>query len=213
MKKNHLSFLLTIFLSFILSIGYAQQPGSTGPLPGAGNEISIVGGYSFGDRFEVDYGEARIDESGWLDATLSFPVKQVLNIELTYQYQPTTFSIYSFGISESYVDADVHHFLIGGVKTLRSPYPVVPFGGLKFGGVLVSPKNYDSRMWFEVQLLGGLKYFISERVGIKLQIQLNMPMQGVGASIGCGTGGCGYGVSTFTTVTQFGGGGGLVVAF
>lgn len=175
-----------------------------------------MAGYNAGDRFDVDFGDARVDESGWIDATLSIPIKQIVNFELSYQFQSTTLSTNTTLVDDPHIPMDLHYFLIGGVKTIRTPYPVVPFFGLKLGGVLIAPgssSDYNDKFLFAVQLAGGIKYFMSEHVGIKLDLQLNMPMQGVGASIGCGTGGCGYGVSTFTTITQFGGGGGLVFAF
>jgi len=59
-----------------------------------------------------------------------------------------------------------------------------------------------SENWFTVELGGGLKYYFSDHIGIRLQARLFLPMQFAGVGFGCGSEGCGSGVSGYTLTIQ-----------
>ena len=55
---------------------------------------------------------------------------------------------------------------------------------------------------FSVTLGGGIKYFISEKIGFRFQGRIKMPMYFAGGGIYVGTCGAGYGISAGTALLQ-----------
>jgi hypothetical protein len=89
--------------------------------------------------------------------------------------------------------------------------PLVPYGLLNVGILSTSSEGTptiasESNTWFTAGLGGGLRYYLNDRIGIRLQARLLLPMQfggvGFGCGIGTGGGGCGAGVSTYTNIIQ-----------
>jgi hypothetical protein len=69
--------------------------------------------------------------------------------------------------------------------------------------------NTQNSTEFAWGMKGGLNFWASERVGIKLQANLMSMVQSVGGGLYFGTGGAGAGVSTYSSLLQFSIGGGL----
>ena len=89
--------------------------------------------------------------------------------------------------------------------------PLVPYGLVNLGMLNVQSDAFgtyssNSENYFTAGLGGGLRYYLSDRIGIRLQARLLFPMQfggvGFGCGIGTGGGGCGAGVSTYTNIIQ-----------
>ena len=99
----------------------------------------------------------------------------------------------------------MNYYMLGFNKELM-PAPVVPFGLLNLGLMNLKGETTSagpfSEDWFTVGLGGGLKYYFSDHVGIRLQARILLPMQFAGIGVGCGTGGCGGGVTTYTNTIQ-----------
>lgn len=92
--------------------------------------------------------------------------------------------------------ADIRPFLLGTI-----------------GAAYLNPEDasYTTVWRFAAAFGGGLKYFITERVGLRVQARLLLPLFFEGGGFYCGSGGCGAGVSTFTPLAQGDVGGGLVI--
>jgi hypothetical protein len=86
--------------------------------------------------------------------------------------------------------------------------PLVPYGIVNVGLLNVKSKESESYSQNSFVAGGGLgiKYFLSDMVGIRLQARLLVPMRFTGVSIGCGIGtggaGCGTGVSSYSNIIQ-----------
>ena len=94
---------------------------------------------------------------------------------------------------------------------------IKPFGTIAVGLTVWSPKSsqYNSKTQFSATVGGGLKIWLTDVVGIRLQGNMLMPMvwNGVGFGCGIGTGGSGCGGNVYTRVTPFQGefSGGLII--
>ena len=94
--------------------------------------------------------------------------------------------------------------------------PAVPFGLVNVGIMNaqgVENNSYINTNFFTVGLGGGLKYYFSDNIGIRLQARLFFPMQFAGVGFGCGGGGCGSSVSGYTSVIQGDFTGGIILKF
>ena len=85
---------------------------------------------------------------------------------------------------------------------------IKPYGVFLLGISAHSPQNakYNNKISFAFALGGGVKIFITDNIGIRLQGRLLAPLylSGVGLGCGIGTGGasCGGGVGLSSTLLQ-----------
>lgn len=97
------------------------------------------------------------------------------------------------------------------------PYGLLNLGVMESKSAAFGSYESNSELYFTAGLGGGLKYFLSDKVGIRLQARLLLPMQfggvGFGCGVGTGGGGCGAGVSTYTNIIQGDFTGGIVLKF
>jgi hypothetical protein len=113
----------------------------------------------------------------------------------------------------------MNHVQIGSVReVLLDNEAVRPYGTFTLGASWIHPKetNAQDEWLFSVTAGVGLKYFFTERVGIRLQARLILPMvfSGAGFYFGFGTGGASSGVGVSSTVPLVQGDftGGLIIA-
>ena len=107
-------------------------------------------------------------------------------------------------------DITVNHYQIGAVHSFGYN-DAQPYFGLSAGWATFNPddKSYNSNTKFEMGISGGLKYFFSDHIGIRLQSQLLMPIEWGGVYVGGG----GSGVQVGGTLLQLNFTGGLIFAF
>ena len=86
------------------------------------------------------------------------------------------------------------------------------YGGLGVGAVICDPERYESITKFAISLHMGVKHFLSERLGIKLEADLQMPFMYASGGIFVGSGGGSAGVSASGVITQMQFHGGVVLA-
>jgi hypothetical protein len=111
-------------------------------------------------------------------------------------------------------ETGVHYATIGYNRLFPTSEKVQIFTGLKVGSGTLDARNNDfnSITRFTAGIQAGVKYFISEKVGIRVQTNLMMPITNVGASLWWSSGGGPQvGVSSFSSIVQFGFTGGLVI--
>jgi len=123
-----------------------------------------------------------------------------LLVEFEWNHTETT--LHSDGITNQSEDVVLNYYLLGINKQMGEG-PAVPYGLFNLGvmNLKFTSDNFNDN-WFTCGLGGGLKYYLNDRLGIRLQARILLPMQFGGIGLGCGTGGCGGGVSTYTTTIQ-----------
>jgi len=179
-------------------------------------EFTPFAGYTFADRFDLGGGEAKIEDGMSWGAGLTIVTSRVSAIEIAYTRMETEMwahNYYNYG--DSWEDeVAMNYILIGGQRLIPASEKVNLFAGGNIGVGFVNSKNdkFSTITKFAAGFDAGLKYFISDKVGIRLQADLKFPVTNVGASFGWSTGGgAGAGVSGYIPFVQFSFLGGLVI--
>ena len=117
------------------------------------------------------------------------------------------------------VPITLNYYMLGFNYLVPYNEPLVPYGLVNLGVLNVKstgqqPYN-NSVNYFTAGLGGGLRYYLTDNIGIRIQARLLLPMQfggiGFGCGIGTGGGGCGAGASTYTNIIQGDFTGGIVL--
>jgi hypothetical protein len=105
-------------------------------------------------------------------------------------------------------DVVVNHYQIGAIH-MFADHEARPFVGLSAGWTTFNPEDnfYGSTTKFTMGLTGGLKYFFTDRIGIRIQTQLLMPVGWGGVYVGGG----GSSVYAGGTILQLNFSGGLII--
>jgi len=186
-------------------------------LPAQAQHFDVYGfsGFTFGDRFPIFGGDAKIFEGHTYGGGLSYALSDYYEIDFTYSRQDSRVTAFS---SFANVDVDedvvVNYFLIGGHRMLPLGEAVSTYGGLKAGWVTFgSPQNnFDNITRFAVGLNAGAKLMLSEVIGFRLNASLNLPVSDVDTELWWSSGsGTNVGLSSSTPFAQFGLTGGLLV--
>jgi hypothetical protein len=211
MKNRLLALAIFLFL-----------PGITEKVSAQNVDLTVLYGYTFNDRFDVYEGYGEVSDGGLFTGILSFGLNPNYDIELYYSRQNAKFDFnyyYDFnGFNTNGIirnePASVNYIQIGGCRNqaLDPVGKATAFAGLNLGaaGIVPEADKYDDIWKFALGFKAGIKYFFSEKVGLRLQTQLQMPVLYTSGSIWIGTGGTSVGMSGGSTITQFGFSGGLI---
>jgi hypothetical protein len=151
--------------------------------------------------------DAVVDDKANYGVRLGTHVRSGMMVEFEWNHTESFFNYTSqLGANQS-IPFTSNYYLLGGMREIDNGNPAIPFGLFNIG--MTNFKNTEdnySRNMFTVGLGGGIKYFVNDKIGIRLQARLLFPMQYGGVSFGCGIGtgggGCGTGVSSYTSLIQ-----------
>ncbi len=180
-------------------------------------ELTPLFGYQLNGRIDAYRGRLKMNNAENYGIALSVGVKPRMMGEFSYSFSPTDAVWSSFdGIRESY-DMTIHYFQVGGIYEVMDG-PVKPFGLISLGVTWFDVESgVDDHVSFSGAIGAGLKFYLSDRIGIRLQGRFLMPMyfEGGGLFLGIGTGGpsTGVGISTGILTTQGDFSGGLIFRF
>ena len=105
------------------------------------------------------------------------------------------------------VPISANYYWLGFLRELQEG-PVVPYGIFNIGAANFknTGEGGQNTTAFAVGFGAGVKYFMNDRIGLRLQARIYSPMQFGGVSVGCGIGtggaGCGSGVSSYSAIIQ-----------
>lgn len=177
-------------------------------------EITPFTGYTFDHSFPIFAGRARLGGGQTFGGMLGFQVNDFLEIETLYSYQNGTSTARSTAIQNDVrTSTNAHYALIGANRLFPTSSQMAFFTGAKIGAAILSFPEGDYRdiSRFAVGLNGGVKYFVSDNVGLRVQANLMMPISNVGASLWWSPGGgTQVGLNGWSSVIQFGFTGALV---
>ena len=194
-----------------LFLGFSQAPAQT-----KGFEIIPYASYQFGGKATAIQGDINIKDSEafglYLD--IDMPMRPGAQLELAWTHQNSRLDIRRFatGIRETLFNMTTDYFQIGVLYGMPKGN-MVPFGLVAFGATMFNPKDVKlSTEWrFSATLGLGVKIFLSERIGIRVDGRLLMPFQWGGGGLWCGTGGCSIGLGATSAILQGNVGGGLIL--
>lgn len=195
-KKIRLTLLLFMLL-LGSSVSFAQDV-----------EITPYYGYMFAGKLALYQGDFNIKNNANYGITLDFELdrKSGVSLELLYDRLDTRAVLkeYPSNVTVNLFDMSVEYYQIGGLynKPLNKKFST--FGVFTFGAARLAPvSNKFGDDWrFAVTAGGGVKYFFSKSIGIRLTGRLKMPFYFSGGNVWIGTGGIAYGLSSGTALLQ-----------
>jgi opacity protein-like surface antigen len=197
-------FLYAVLLLATASIANAQR-----------FEITPIAGYTFGDSFPIRGGSARISGGLTYGGILSYVAGSHNAFELTYSRQDATGSANSVYLQGPISGpASTNYVFLGGTRLFPISDEAVLFTGLNVGSAffVATKSKFKTQTTFAFGLNAGVKYFFSDRVGLRLQANLNLPVTDMDASFWWDpNNGTAVGVTSNVPLLQFGFTGGLIV--
>ncbi|MEN8138543.1 MAG: hypothetical protein ABFR62_08920 [Bacteroidota bacterium] len=172
-------------------------------------EIGLISAYQWGGKFySYRFGELKITDGTSYGISLSFPLKWHSRIELSFLDQITSIS-YRDGLRYEHINTDIRYYQVGVIKELPKG-KMVPYGAFSLGAVQADATESRKEEWnFAITLGGGIKYYINDHIGIKIESRMLAPISFGGLYFSIGSGGTGTGVEAGATTLQGYIGGGL----
>jgi len=201
------SFLLSclITLGILPSFCYARRA-----------EITPFGGFTFGGNITTWGGDFNIVDTWNYGMIVDVDARPGVQVELLYNRQKTRaeFKPQPVGEKVELFDMSVEYFHVGGLRELGHGR-TVPFLVGSLGPVHLNPlePGYRSEWFFSMSFGGGVKAYVNNRIGLRLQGRLWFPFDFVGGYFFWGPGGSNIGLSGYSLYVQGELSGGLTFAF
>ena len=185
-------------------------------------ELTPMYGYQLGAKLDYGPGYLKITDGSQYGVTLNANIRDGIAAELSWWRQDAELRLkdkFDLPLETRLSDVAVDYFLLGAVKYAELNQ-FRPFAGFSGGLVIFTPNNENqdvlnrslsSSTKFAFTFTGGIKYMISEKVGIRIQGQLLFPVEWGGIYVGIGTGGPSTGASLGSTIIQGAFSGGLII--
>ena len=168
-------------------------------------EIAPFYGYQFGDSFVVSRGEVKYDASANWGFTVGVEIEDELKFELMYSRADTKLEFRELGSigQEILFDMSVQYFHGGILYEVDASDRVRGFFTGSAGVTFFDPEPDLSGEWkFSFAGGVGVKLFMSDHIGIRLQGRLLFPVLGTSGGFACGLpGGCFVGINAWTTIS------------
>ena len=144
-------------------------------------ELAVIGGYRFsGNLGGADTGsesdqllnELKVDNNLNFGALIDYTISETIQLELLYDRQPTTLSRTNSGtgaVNSFDTTIDYLHF---GFLFRKSAGTLRPFLGMTFGGTFIRPDGLQNESRTSVGIALGVKSFVSDRLGFRLQSRI-----------------------------------------
>lgn len=198
--KNSLKITLVLFLiSFAIN---AQK-----------FEVTPQYGYQIGSKYNYSGGYLKLEGSSQYGLTIDASISNDVQAEFYWVQQNTSLRIkdvIQYPHEEELTDVTINHYQIGAIHKFGYS-DVLPFIGISAGWSTFNAEEerFSSLTTFTLGLTGGMKYFFTDNIGIRLQSQLLMPINWGGIYVGGGGGG----VSAGGSILQLNFSAGLILAF
>jgi hypothetical protein len=177
-------------------------------------EVGATYNYMWAGSYQLYEGEIYMEDGSEWGGTIDFAFRPDAKIEFAYSYTSShaTFQRTYYGSETSALDnldnpLSIQYFQIGSIYQIPKG-KAQPFIGLLLGAVLFHPSgtaqglDLNDQWNFAVSLNGGVKIYMSDKFGIRLQGRLLLPMYFTSGSMYVGTGGAGVAVGAGIPVVQ-----------
>jgi hypothetical protein len=181
-------------------------------------ELTGFTGWQLNGKANLYDGEFRINDSQNYGGKLAVGLSTTTFVELSYMRTDTEGRFYPYysGTPGDLVPFSSNWIQIGGLQEMDLGR-ISPFATVSAGLTVWSPKSsgYSSYTQFSATVGAGLKIWLTDFLGIRLQGSMLLPMvyNGVGFGCGIGTGGAGCSGGVYTRITPFQGefSGGVII--
>lgn len=150
-------------------------------------QITPHGSWNTSSKLEGYYGKYKLNDAFGFGGSLSIGkgyeasgVTRSAFLDIQYNYYESTATFFFYGSSPLELGDVAVHSILGGVTKGTGNGVVEGYGGTWLGATIYDPQydEGDTYTRFTIAFGGGLKYYISETVGLRLNAQLNMPIWG-----------------------------------
>lgn len=144
-------------------------------------EITPYYGYMFAGKITAYQGDFNIRNDANYGIMLDFEVdrKNGISVELLYDRMDTKadFITYPTNITTELFNMSEEYFQVGGHYNKPIDKKLSTFFGFSLGATRFHPKDeqFGDDWRFSMTLGGGMKYFFSKTIGVRLQARLKMP--------------------------------------
>jgi len=166
-------------------------------------------GFMFAGKLDLVKGEMNIKDNPNYGIILNFELdrRRGLYLELSYDRLDTraTFKEYGgFADEKELFDLFTEYYQLGALYNKQLSQKASGFGFFTGGVARFSPitTEYGDDYRFAITMGGGVKYFITKSIGIRLQGRLKMPMFFSGGGVYIGSGGSGFYMGSGTVLLQ-----------
>lgn len=197
------AFLLSVLLVCMAQLSFSQNL-----------EIIPYMSYQWGGKLRFYEGEIKFQSGENYGIALNYSLPRGTVLQLEYFSQSTSLDVRLYdalGPDFQSYPVNMNWIQAGGIQEFDF-YPLVPFAGMTLGALNFNPRTNELQDSWKFAVTGqvGLKYFLSERIGIRIHARLLMPIQWAGFGVGIGTGGVGAGFNMGSYIFQGDIGGGLI---
>jgi hypothetical protein len=177
-------------------------------------ELTPFVGYETGAQAYTTSGYLRVADGMDYGGTLNFGMGGGRFLEFSYSHLSSTLSLDEPTNMRKLCDLAVDHYTLGALQEVMPGEKVTPYGLFTLGIANYRPTSdgYASENKMSINLAGGVKVWLSDKIGLRLQAKLIMPMFYSGTYFTVGTGGAGYSMAGGVMAVQGDFTGGLVIA-
>lgn len=170
--------------------------------------LTPTGGYFFNETFPVVNGSVLVKGGGFYGGIISYQTSQDIDVEL--QVNSRVSSIISTTDSVRELSLRTTWALVDACYTFDLDAPASPFINIGMGLVHLQPEkgNFNAENRFALNIGAGIKYEITDRIGIRLSTQF-MSTMNQSTSFENQNGDALYTVNKMAYVNQFGFRGGI----
>lgn len=168
-------------------------------------QIFGLAGYQLNGDVTVARGELSFDDGMSYGLGFDIPVDRYMQAEISWSMASSNVSLDEYlGENIPISDLYIHTFQAGALVEPNKGKKVSPFGLFSLGATLFTPTegNYDDEWRFSIALGGGVKVYLSDKIGLRFQGRLMIPMVFEGTSVYFGTGGGGVAVGAYTAFVE-----------
>lgn len=173
-------------------------------------ELNAYAGYVPGAKFSYTYSggsRLRIDGGGNFGFAIGKVLPNTMTVELSYNHFESILTQDGGLAVFEPRDITVEYYQLGVLKPLMEGETFIPYGLFSLGASRFAPEGSSEDYWrFAINAGLGMKYFFTEKLGIRVQARILMPLYFAGAGFGCGisTSGssCGTGIGMGSEILQ-----------
>jgi hypothetical protein len=166
-------------------------------------EIGPFAGYETTGKVYTSLGYLRVSGGANFGGMVSFGLDEDAQFEFSYNHMNGTLSLDNGEHIINSTPVNVDYYMFGLVGATRLGDKWLPFYGGSLGWVHYGTpdEKYGNESLFAINIQAGMKFLITEKIGIKIQARLLMPLYASGYYF-AGTGGTGYGVTSTCVMVQ-----------
>lgn len=180
-------------------------------------ELTPTYGYMFAGKFSVVQGDINIKNGSNFGILLDVQVEKGMMAEFSYSRLNTHSTIEKPApeVDVDLGDLAVEYYQAGAVINVEANGNIRPFGLITLGATRYVPQDdsYGDSWMFALSPGGGVKIFLSENIGIRLQARLLIPIYFESGTIYGSPAGGGFVVSAGVPIIQADISAGLIFAF